>query len=56
MLSAPQRPLTPVGAEPSSVPVEWLTSDDIFMNQDPEFMRWISSYDWSQELPLGDPV
>jgi chromatin structure-remodeling complex subunit RSC3/30 len=54
VLSAPPVPLTPGGAEANSVPVEWLTSNEFWFDQDSEFMRWMNNFDWSQELPMGE--
>lgn len=51
VLSAPPVSPTPVSAEVSSVPIEWLTSDEFWLKQDSEFMRWINNFDWNQELP-----
>ncbi|GAM37299.1 C6 transcription factor [Talaromyces pinophilus] len=54
VLSAPQASLIPARAEVSSMPIEWLGSDDIWLNQDSEFMRWINNFDWNQEEPIGE--
>ena len=54
VLSAPQASLVPARAEVSPMPIEWLGSDDIWLNQDSEFMRWINNFDWNQEAPIGE--
>uniref|UniRef100_A0A093UZB0 Uncharacterized protein n=1 Tax=Talaromyces marneffei PM1 TaxID=1077442 RepID=A0A093UZB0_TALMA len=52
VLSAPQVSL-PASADVSSMPIEWLGSDDIWLNQDSDFMRWIHNFDWNQETSMG---
>ncbi|OKL58737.1 hypothetical protein UA08_06318 [Talaromyces atroroseus] len=54
VLSAPPVPLTPGSAEVSSVPVEWFTSNEFWLDQDSEFMRWINNFDWNQDLTMAD--
>ncbi|KAH8688994.1 putative C6 transcription factor [Talaromyces proteolyticus] len=36
--------------EPDFAPMDWLTSDDTWLNQDSDFMKWVDSFDWGQEL------
>jgi chromatin structure-remodeling complex subunit RSC3/30 len=56
VLSAP--PAVPAAASSSSAaeidfaPMDWLTSDDAstWFNQDSDFMKWVDSFDWGQEL------
>lgn len=48
VLSAPQASL-PANADMHSMPIEWLGSDDIWLNQDSDFMKWINNFDWNQE-------
>ncbi|EED15913.1 C6 transcription factor, putative [Talaromyces stipitatus ATCC 10500] len=53
VLAVPPASLNPASAEMSPMPIEWLGSDDIWLNQDPEFMRWINNFDWNQEPSIG---
>lgn len=56
VLSAP--PAVPAPTSSSSAaeidfpPMDWLASDDAstWFNQDSDFMKWVDSFDWGQEL------